>query len=218
MDRRVSMSDSEPETKAEPKAKASAAKPQQKAKAGPKAKADGVNPELKKSAEPKASKETKKLKRPATAMKRPAAAKKRPSTQAVVDDETASAHGVCDDETSPAGEGPSADDVHDDDGAAEVPVAPDVLAAAAVAGFDDHGDVLPDLGPENEPNGKRKNLRAEDYGLPKAMHIKIGDLTYYNMRYVKKGTVSIRIQETKKVIFTVSQQKLLLSIPCVKSL
>lgn len=89
-------------------------------------------------------------------------------------------------------------------------------SAAVIAGpelapeeEDDKNDGSGD--PEAEPVVKKpaaksqKTERAADHGLGSTTEVKSNGLTYFNMRYVKGGVVSIRIRETKSVIFTVSR-------------
>lgn len=222
MDRRVSMSDSaseaevpeqaEPKSKAKAKAKAKqpAAKPtKNESKAvekEPKAKVEKEpKPKVEKQAKAKA-KATPSMKRPAAAMKRPAKADSKAAVgEAPAADALSPTDAPRDDETSQAGEGeaPAADGVSSDDKAP--------LAAEAPG-----SDALAAPGPRDGSPGpkKRRNLKAEDFGLPKALYITAGpdNHTFFNMRYVKKGQVSVRIKETMQVVFTVSQQQLVFSI------
>ena len=51
----------------------------------------------------------------------------------------------------------------------------------------------------------RKVQKSADHGLEPITHVKHQGEDYFNMRYVSKGKVSIKVQETKKVVFTVSR-------------
>ena len=56
----------------------------------------------------------------------------------------------------------------------------------------------------NEAKASRKTHRAEDHGVGRALYVESDGLTYFNMRYPKSGKVSIRIKDTKKIVFNVS--------------